>query len=105
MLGAFPEGMDMIGIHGRYIILGLWGASGTIPVTPRDLSVKNMQIAGKSLHKPKHYYDALQVAASMQDRFRLDDLITHRFSIGDATKALAASVAGIAIKPVIDTSL
>ena len=105
VLGAFPEGIDLIGTHGRYIILGLWGASGTIPIAPRDLSVKNMRIAGKSLHKPKHYYDALQIAASEQDRCDLASLVTHRFAIGDANSALAASVAGIAIKPVIDTSL
>lgn len=105
VLGAFPEGMDLIGTHGRYIILGLWGASGTIPVTPRDLSVKNMRIAGKSLHKPKHYYEALQIAASEQDRCDLAGLITHRFAIADANKALEASVSGIAIKPVIDPSL
>jgi threonine dehydrogenase-like Zn-dependent dehydrogenase len=104
-LPAFPEGVDLTGNHGRYIILGLWGAIGTQPISPRDLTTKNLTVAGASFPKPKNYYGAMHLAARLQDRFPLAALISHRFAIPDADKALAAVTAGEVIKAVIDPSL
>jgi 5-exo-hydroxycamphor dehydrogenase len=104
-LPAFPEGVDLTGNHGRYIVLGLWGAIGTQPISPRDLTLKNMRIGGATFAKPKHYYQALHLAVRLQDRYPLAGLISHRFSIADATSALALVKSGAAIKPVIDPTL
>lgn len=104
-LPAFPEGVDITGNHGRYVILGLWGAIGTQPISPRDLSTKNLTIAGASFPKPKHYHGAMHLAARVQDQFPLAALISHRFSIERAIDALAAVKSGEAIKAVIDPQL
>lgn len=104
-LPAFPEGVDLTGIHGRYVILGLWGAIGTQPIAPRDLSTRNLTIAGASFPKPKHYHGALHLAARLQDRVPLASLISHSFAIEDADKALAAVKAGTVVKAVIDPAL
>ena len=104
-LPAFPEGVDLTGNHARYIILGLWGAIGTQPISPRDLSTKNLTIGGASFPKPKNYYGAMHLAARLQDRFPLADLISHRFAIGDAAKALDAVKKGEVIKAIIDPTL
>jgi threonine dehydrogenase-like Zn-dependent dehydrogenase len=104
-LPAFPEGIDLGGIHGRYIVVGLWGAIGTQPVSPRDLTLKNLTIAGASFPKPKHYYHALHLAVRLQDRAPLAELVTHRFPIARAKEALDATKAGVAVKAVIDPSL
>ena len=104
-LPAFPEGVDLTGNHGRYVILGLWGAIGTQPISPRDLSTKNLTIAGASFPKPMHYYGAMHLAARVQDQFPLAELISHRFSIEQASEALAAVKSGEAIKAIIDPSL
>ncbi len=104
-LPAFPEGVDLSGIHSRYIILGLWGAIGTQPISPRDLTLKNLTIAGASFPKPKHYYHAMQFAARLQDRVPLAELVTHRFSIADAQQALDATQSGTAVKAIIDPLL
>jgi 5-exo-hydroxycamphor dehydrogenase len=104
-LPAFPEGVDLTGIHGRYIILGLWGAIGTQPISPRDMTTKNINIAGASFPKPRHYYEAMHLAAQLQDKAPLAGLISHRFAIEDAQKALAAVQSGEAIKAVIDPEL
>ena len=93
------------GNHGRYVILGLWGAIGTQPISPRDLSTKNLTIAGASFPKPKHYHGAMHLAARVQDQFPLAALISHRFSIERAIDALAAVKSGEAIKAVIDPQL
>jgi threonine dehydrogenase-like Zn-dependent dehydrogenase len=104
-LPAFPEGADLTGAHGRYIILGLWGAIGEQPVSPRDFTTKNMTIAGATFPKPKHYYQAMQLAVRQQDRVPLAALITHRFGIAQAGEALQAVKAGSVIKAVIDPSI
>jgi 5-exo-hydroxycamphor dehydrogenase len=104
-LPAFPEGVDITGIHGRYIILGLWGAVGTQPISPRDLSTKNLTIAGASFPKPKHYHGAMQLAVRMQDRVPLAGLVSHRYPIADAGLALDAVKKGAVIKAVIDPTL
>jgi 5-exo-hydroxycamphor dehydrogenase len=105
VLQAFPEGVDLAGNHGRYIILGLWGAIGTQPISPRDLSIKNLTIAGASFPKPKHYHGALQLAARLQGEYPLAELVTHRFSIAGAAEALAATAKGAVVKAIIDPEL
>lgn len=104
-LPAFPEGVDITGNHGRYVILGLWGATGTQPISPRDMTLKNMAIAGATFPKPKHYYGAMQMAVRLQDRVPLAGLVSHRFSIADSARALDAVKSGEAIKAVIDPTL
>lgn len=105
VLPAFPEGVDLTGIHGRYVILGLWGAIGTQTISPRDMTTKNMTIGGATFPKPKHYYEAMHLTARLQDRVPLADLVTHRYAIEDASAALDAVRAGTVIKAVIDPEL
>jgi len=105
VLPAFPEGVDLTGIHGRYIILGLWGAIGTQPISPRDMTTKNLTVAGASFPKPKHYYEAMHMATRLQDRVPLASLITHRFGVAKAGEALALLKTGNVIKAVIDPQI
>lgn len=105
VLPAFPEGVDLAGIHARYVILGLWGAIGTQPISPRDLTTRNLTIAGATFPKPKHYYEAMHLAARLQDKVPLAALVSHRFAIEDAAAALAAVNRGEAVKAVIDPEL
>lgn len=105
VLPAFPEGVDLTGIHGRYVILGLWGAIGTQPISPRDMTTKNITVAGATFPKPKHYYEAMHLAARLQDRIPLAGLISHRYAIEDAGKALDAVHKGEVIKAIIDPEL
>ena len=104
-LPAFPEGVEIAGNHSRYVILGLWGAIGTQPISPRDLTLKNLTIAGATFPKPKHYHGAMHLAARVQSQFPLAALVSHRFSIEQAPEALAAVKSGEAIKAVIDPQL
>jgi threonine dehydrogenase-like Zn-dependent dehydrogenase len=104
-LPAFPEGVDLTGNHGRYIVLGLWGQMGTSEIEPRALTIKNMKIKGATFPKPRHYHQAMHLAARLQDSHALADLVTHRFGVGDADTALQAVERGIPIKAVIDPSL
>ena len=105
MLQAFPEGVDLTGNYGRYIILGLWGAIGTQPISPRDMTTKNITIAGATFPKPKHYHEALHLAARLQGDYPLAELVTHRFGIAGALDALEATAKGAVIKAIIDPAI
>ena len=85
--------------------MGLWGAIGTQPVSPRDLVTRNIDIVGASFPKPKHYYGAMHLAAQLQDKVPLASLVSHRYTIEDAHKALDAVHRGEVIKAVIDPTL
>lgn len=101
VLQAFPEGVSLTGNHGRYIILGLWGAIGEQPISPRDLTTKNLTIGGATFPKPKHYHQALHLAVRLQSDVPLADLVTHRFGIDQANEALDLTAAGKVMKAVI----
>jgi threonine dehydrogenase-like Zn-dependent dehydrogenase len=105
VLQAFPEGVDLGGNHGRYIILGLWGAIGTQPISPRDLTIKNLTIGGATFPKPKHYFQALHLAVALQDRVPLGALVSHKFGVAQAQEALALTKSGGTIKAVIDPTI
>jgi 5-exo-hydroxycamphor dehydrogenase len=105
VLAAFPEGVDLAGSHSRYIILGLWGAIGTQPISPRDLTTKNLTIGGATFPKPKHYYQALHLAVALQDKLPLGALVSHRFGVGQAAEALTLTKSGGTIKAVIDPTI
>ena len=100
VLPAFPEGVDLAGNHGRYIVLGLWGAIGTQPISPRDLTLKNLTIGGATFPKPKHYHGAMHMAVRLQERVPLAALVTHRFGIAQANQALDLVKAGNTIKAI-----
>jgi 5-exo-hydroxycamphor dehydrogenase len=104
-LPAFPEGVDLTGNHGRYIVLGLWGQLGTETIAPRELTIKNMKIKGATFPKPRHYFQAMQLSTRLQDSHGLAELVTHRYSVQNADDALEAVEAGTPIKAVIDPSL
>jgi 5-exo-hydroxycamphor dehydrogenase len=104
-LSAFAEGSDLTGVNGTYIVVGLWGPVGPTEVQPGDISWRNKSIGGATFPKAKHYYRAVQLAARLQDRFPIAELVTHRFPVQDSERALQAVESGEVIKAVIDPSL
>lgn len=104
-LAAFAEGSDLTGVNGTYVVVGLWGPVGSTEVQPGDISWRNKSIGGATFPRPKHYYQAVQLAARLQDRFPIAELVTHRFTVADSVAALHAVENGEAIKAVIDPSL
>jgi threonine dehydrogenase-like Zn-dependent dehydrogenase len=102
---AFPEGFDLVGSYGVYVILGLWGATGTTEIEPREFTTRNVTVVGDTFHRNRHYYEAMHLAHRVQDRLPLADLITDRFPVDGTLDALKAIEAGKTIKAVIDPTL
>ncbi len=100
-LPAFTEGMKLVAKNGRYLIIGLWSAPGTVPIEPRYLNNNNIRIIGNALAQPQHLYGAIQVARAHHREFPMAEAITHRFALADTQKALEAVARLETIKGVI----
>ena len=69
-----------------------------------SFTIKNVKVVGDSFHKNRDYYRAMKLAARVQDRVGLADLITDRFPVSETLQALRCVESGAAIKAVIDPS-
>ena len=101
VLAAFSEGLPLVAPAGRYLIVGLWSAQGTVPIEPRLINNGNLRIIGTALGQPRHLYQAIQVAQARQDQFPLAEAITHRFTIEQSQQALEAVAALETVKAVV----
>ena len=98
---AFGEGLQLVARGGRYLIVGLWSAPGTVPVEPRLINNLNLRIIGTALSQPRHLYQALQVVQAQHARFPLAAAVTHRYRIEDSQQALEAVARLETVKAVI----
>jgi len=53
---AFSEGLRLVGPAGRYLIVGLWSAPGTVALEPRAVNNANARIIGSALSRPRHLH-------------------------------------------------
>jgi threonine dehydrogenase-like Zn-dependent dehydrogenase len=100
-LPAFTEGIKLVAKNGRYLVIGLWSAPGTVPIEPRYLNNNNIRIIGTALGQPQHLYRAIQVAQKYHRQFPMAEAISHRFALGEAQKALEAVARLETVKAVI----
>lgn len=101
VLPAFAEGLPLVAANGRYLLVGLWSAPGSVPVEPRLINNRNLRIIGTALSQPRHLYEAIRVAQRHHREFPLARAISHRFCIEDSQKALEAVRDQQAVKAVI----
>ena len=105
VVSAFGEGLKIVAKNGRYLVVGLWSAPGTIAVEPRYLNNNNLRIIGTALYQPEHLYRAIQVAQKHHHEFPLAEAVTHRYSLEDSQQALEAVARLETVKAVIVPSL
>lgn len=101
VVAAFAEGLKVVAKNGRYLIVGLWSAPGTVPVEPRYLNNTNLRIIGTALFQSPHIYGAIQVAQRHHQEFPLAEAVTHRFPLGESQQALEAVARMETVKAVI----
>lgn len=100
-VSAFGEGIQLAAKGGRYLIVGLWSAPGTVPVEPRYLNNMNLRIIGTALFLGRHVHGAIQVARRHHRDFPMAAAVTHRFPLADAQKGLEAVARLESVKAVI----
>lgn len=104
VLSAFAEGVDVAGHNSTYLLIGLWSGHGDTTIDPTVVVHKNLRIVGSCYAQPEHYYKAMHLAAVLEDKIPLAQIITHSFDVTEANHALDTVERGDAVKAVIRPS-
>ncbi|OXR43659.1 5-exo-hydroxycamphor dehydrogenase [Nocardia cerradoensis] len=101
VLSAFGEGVDLAGHNSCYLLIGLWSGHGATAIDPTVVVHKNLRIVGSCYAQPEHYYKAMHLAATLERKVPLAEIITHRFDVTEVNEALDTVERGDAVKAVI----
>ena len=100
-LGAFPEGVELMGRAGRYVVAGTMGGPAQ-PVYVPAIAAKNLDILGVVSADAGTMARSFEFMASHRQTFDWDLVIGPRFPLERATQALERMRLQEAGKPVID---
>lgn len=98
--GAFAEGIEMIAVNGRYVIVGPTGGPKT-PIPVELITKKNIDIVGSWSAGIEHYYKGLQFVKQHRDKINFDLLFTNRYTFKDINKAIQNMKSAEDIKPLL----
>lgn len=86
---AVQEGIEMARIGGKYLVIGQATDYGPMAINPYLITRKQLRIFGSWASVMRHVSRAMQTVNSLH--IPTEELITHRFRLEDATRALEAS--------------
>jgi len=98
---AIPEGIELVREGGAYTICGQYTDSGTVEINPHLMNKKHLDIKTVWGSETLHVYKGVKTIADNYDRFPFEALVTHKFSLDDAQKALEAQESHVSLKAVI----
>lgn len=101
VLPAFTEGLSLVARAGRYLIVGLWSAPGTVAIEPRLINNLNLRIIGTALCQPRHLHQAVELVSAHHARYPLAEVVTHRYRLEQSQQALEAVARLETVKAVI----
>lgn len=100
---AVNEGLALTRDAGRYVVVGQYTDVGDIRINPHtDINRKHLEIRGCWGSDYSHFWRGLRVVAKHGDRYRWEELISGRYRLEEANRALADVEAQRAVKAVID---
>ena len=98
---AFPEGFNLLGMNGRYLILGLYSGKAVTPIDPVRINNFNLQIIGSLGIEVESYRRTVEIASKYGNQFKFTDLITHRYPLDEIEQAIGSVARGESIKTVV----
>ncbi|MEM3506327.1 MAG: zinc-binding dehydrogenase [Candidatus Bathyarchaeia archaeon] len=98
---AFQEGILLCRDSGKYAEIGHYTDKGAIAINPHHITRKQLKIYGSWGMAPRHYSKALKIIERIWKKYRLNEIVSHKFSLKDATKALEMVEEGKVIKALI----
>lgn len=98
--GAFAEGLEMLAVGGKYVIVGPTGGPKT-PIPVELITKKNVDIVGSWSASIEHYYKGLQFVKLNRNRFNFDLLFDGRYPLDDINLAIKNMKAAKDIKPLL----
>lgn len=103
---AVKEGLQMTRRGGTYIETGNFVDTGEVPINVhREIGAKNVLLIGNTNHPHTGYYRHMEMMMKYKDEYPFEKLITHRFKIDDAKKAIETSLETDPLKVVFDMTL
>lgn len=94
---AVAEGLEMVRVNGRYLIVGHYGDAGPVALNPHLINKKQITITGAWSAANKHFLRGLGLLRKLP----LERLVTHRFSLDEVNDALIAAERQEVLKAVI----
>jgi len=98
---AIPEGIELVRDGGSYTICGQYTDHGLVEINPHLMNKKHLDIKTVWGSETMHVYTGIKTIADNFERFPFESLVTHRFSLDDAQKALEAQEKQVSLKAVI----
>ncbi|UCD44619.1 MAG: zinc-binding dehydrogenase [Candidatus Bathyarchaeota archaeon] len=85
---AVPEGIDMTRRGGKYVEVGHYTDPGPVPINPHTICFKDMDILGSWTYPPTQFGTVLELMRQSMDRLPLDELVTKRYGVAEAQRAM-----------------
>ena len=98
---AVAEGVELVRVNGRYLVMGVFSDLGPAPINPSIILRKNQKLFGSVFWEPRHLYEVLRLLSLYNDRLKLEDAVTAKYSLDDTTQALHDVEALKCVKAVI----
>ncbi|KAF2490283.1 alcohol dehydrogenase [Lophium mytilinum] len=98
---AFPEGFELLGMNGRFLIVGLFSGKAVYPIDAVRIVNFNLSLIGSVGIEPENYKRTVEIAEEHGKRLGFEELITHRFALEDVEEAIRAVVRPDAVKIVV----
>lgn len=98
---AFPEGFDLLGRNGRYLILGLYSGQASTLIDPVRINNLNLSIIGSLGIEADTYQETIRIATEHGQRLGFGDMVTHRFRMDEIEKAIRTIGSSEAVKVLV----
>lgn len=98
---AFPEGIGLLGMNGRYLVLGLYSGAEKIPFDPVPINNLNLHIVGSLGYAQDALLQAIRIATEHGEEFGFGELVGERFPLEQTQDAIASAARGEAVKTLV----
>ncbi|MBI2317864.1 MAG: zinc-binding dehydrogenase [Betaproteobacteria bacterium] len=99
--GAVAEGVELVRANGRYLVMGVFSDLGPAPVNPSIIVRRNLKLFGSVFWEPRHLHEVLRLLALYNDRLKLEDAVSAKYALENATQALQDVEALKCVKAII----
>jgi len=95
-----PEGLQMLGLGGTYLTVGLVGpTSTTVPLSP--FIDRGIKLIGSANYKAWTMPKVLDFMSRTIDKYPFDKIISHKYKLADAEEALKQAAAGKVVRAAV----
>jgi 5-exo-hydroxycamphor dehydrogenase len=98
---AFPEGFELLGMNGQFLIMGLYSGKAVAPIDPVRINNLNLKIIGTLGIGPEYYFKTVEIATKHGKSLKFESMITHRLALGDLEEAIGTVARGESIKTIV----